>query len=247
MRPLLAALAALAALAWPATGAANMEVSPVVVQLSSAVPAAIVTIRNGDPTPVRYQATAFSWTEERAGEPRLAPSQDLSVFPPVFQLAPGEERRIRVGTTVAPGPSERSWRLFVEALPVAVEAPVGKASVQIRTRFALPVYLAPAAPRPRATLTLGRDGGKVTIVLRNTGNVHVRPPPFTVTLLGAAGDTVGELAVPGGFVLPGSARVEALPVSPDRCARVRRATAALQVGEEKVAADLALPAGVCVP
>src|SRR5690242_12064844 len=123
-----------------------MQVSPVWVEIGPAAPSAVITVRNGGSTPARYQLSAMSWTEPRAGAARLEPSSELSFFPPLFQLGAGEERKVRIGATVPPGATERAWRLFVEEIPAAVEAPPAAGQIRIRTRFGIPVFQAPLAP-----------------------------------------------------------------------------------------------------
>lgn len=247
MRPLLAALVAATAAAAPAARAATMEVAPVVIDLGPASPSVVLTIRNKAASPARYQLSAASWTEQRTGAPRLEPSQELAFFPPVFQIAPGEERKVRIGATVPPGATERAWRLFVEELPEAMEASPAGVSVQIRARFALPVFLAPALPRPAFTLALSRSGGGVAVVLRNTGNVRVKPVALSVAFLGASGERLRDEQVPPVAVLADAEWTVDVKAPADLCAKVRKAVVAAEIEGEKRGADIGLPDGACGP
>jgi fimbrial chaperone protein len=224
-----------------------MEVAPVVIDLGRASPSAVLTIRNKGTSQARYQLSAASWSEPKVGAPRLEPSQELSFFPPVFQIAPGDERKIRIGATVPAGTTERAWRLFVEELPEAVESPRAGASVRIRTRFALPVFLAPALPRPSSTLALSRSGDGVAVVLRNTGNVRVKPLALSVAFLGANGERLREEEVPPVAVLADAEWTTEVKLPADVCAKVRKAVLAAEIEGEKRGADIGLPDGACGP
>ena len=245
MRLLLAALLVAAA---PVTArAVTMEVAPVIIDLGRAAPSAVVTIRNGGTAVTRYQLTAASWTEARTGEPKLEASQDLSIFPPLFQLGPGEERKIRVGALGQPGPTERAWRLFIEELPDALSASPTGASVRIRTRFALAVFLAPALPQRSATLSLARSERGATVTVKNTGNSRVKPGALAVVFLGAEQERLHVVELPAVSVLAGAEQVVELQVPADVCAKVRTATLSAEIEGEKRSEELALPAGACAP
>lgn len=226
--------------------AANLEVSPVFVELGKRSPSATVTVRNGGATPVRYQISAMAWTEAVAGEPRLSPSTELAAYPPLFALGPGEERKVRVGATVPPGPEERAWRLFVEELPAPAEDRAG-AQVTIRTRFALAVFQAPSSPRPLLVAGLALEGGKLRATLRNAGNVHVRPTQVTVALLAASGEKLHVAEVSPAVLLPATERTSDVAVPAELCAKVRRAVLAAELADGKVEDTRALPDGACAP
>jgi fimbrial chaperone protein len=224
--------------------AANLEISPVFVELGKRTPSATVTVRNGGATPVRYQVSAMAWTEAVAGEPKLTPATDLAAFPPLFALGPGEERKIRVGATVPPGAEERAWRLFVEELPEPTEAK-GGAQIAIRTRFALAVFQAPVTPKPLLVLSLNFAGGKVMATLRNAGNVHVRPTLAAVTFLGAPGEKLHVAEVSPAVLLPATERTSDVAVPQELCAKVRMAVLTAEIGDAKVEETLKLPDGAC--
>lgn len=226
--------------------AANLEVSPIFVELGARAPTSTITVRNGGSTPIRYQVTAMAWTEVVAGEPRLQPTTELSAFPPLFSLGPGEERRIRVGATVPPAREERAWRLFVEELP---SPPDGKGSVQIaiRTRFGLAVFQAPIAPRPALSTSLARVAGTVRASLRNAGNVHVRPAQVTVTFLSASGEKLHVAAVNPAVLFPATERTSDVAVPAEVCAKARTAVLVAELPDGPVESKLALPDGACAP
>lgn len=244
MRP--PVLAAAFLLAPSLAAAAGMEISPVLVEVGERAPSAIVTVRNGGTAPCRYQVTALAWSEPVQGQPRLEPSDELSAFPPLFQLGPGEERRVRVGATVPPGDSERAWRLFVEELPSAVEASGAGARIRIRTRFAIPVFQAPARAQRSASLSLVAGGRAVQAVVRNAGNVHVRPE-LTVALLGDDGEKLHEQKILPTLVLAAAERVSEVPIPRELCPRVRRATAVASLPDGTAHAAVALTGGACAP
>ncbi len=86
---LVAALAATTLFAPAGSRGQNLEISPVLVDLSPASPSAVVTVRNSGTAPMRYQVSGQRWSEDRAGKPTLVPAEDLAVFPPLFELAAG--------------------------------------------------------------------------------------------------------------------------------------------------------------
>jgi fimbrial chaperone protein len=241
-------LAAAGALVLPVSPrAASMEIAPILVELGPKAPSAVVAVRNGGTTPTRYQVTAMAWTEPAAGQTKLVPSQELAAYPPLFTLAAGEERKIRVGATVPPGADERAWRLFVEELPSAVGPSGTGAQIQIRTRFAIPVFLAPIHPEPAGAVSLAVVGGLLETVVRNAGNVHLRPGAIAVTLFGAADEKLGTIEVAPAVVLALSERASRVDVPRELCARVRSAMLVADLPNEKLRASLALPDGACAP
>jgi fimbrial chaperone protein len=231
-----AALAALAASAGLALAparvrAGDLEVSPVLVELSASARTAVVSIRNASAAPMRYQARAYSWAQGTDGAMDLLPARDLVVFPPLLELQPGESRNLRVGADAVPGPGERAWRLVVEELPRR-DAEAGNA-VQVLTRLGLPVFFAPARPSAGGAVELlSRDGARIRFTLRNTGNVRLRPTTVKLALLDAAGAPLLERTVDAWYVLAGGERIYEVEVPPAECGKAAEVvvTAALEAG-----------------
>lgn len=236
----------LVALAWPAgSRAQSLEISPVLVDLDAAAPSVVVTVKNVGKGPMRYQIKGMRWNEDRSGKPTLEAADDLAIFPPLFQLAPGASRKVRVGATVPATASERAWRLMIEELPDAVAAPGQK--VTIRTRFAVPAFLAPLEKKARTDLSLAVEKAGLSLVVANRGTTRVKPLTTTVSLFAQDGAPIATLDVAPWYVLAGSERAWPVKVTAEQCGAVRRVKVVAEVGGQKLEASQDFPGGVCAP
>lgn len=202
-----------------AAPATSFTVNRVQVFLSARAKSQTLVVRNVSTEPLRFQLDVFAWDQNLQGEMGLTPTRDIVFFPPLFALAPNEERTVRIGTVVPPAPAETTYRLFIEELPPtdgASPRPAGQ--VNIRTRLGIPIFL-----QPRKEVTGGhleglalRDG-RVSFAVRNTGNVHFVVQAVRITGHGAGGETVFEGALEGWYVLAGGGRLYDLAVPVEKC------------------------------
>jgi fimbrial chaperone protein len=187
--------------------AASFSVNPTQVYLSAKVTSALVTIRNDSTEALRFQLSVVAWNQTTDGEMQLAPTQDLVLFPQLLRLGPGEERRVRVGTTQAPGTIERTFRLFVEELPPS-EGETKPGTVRVLTKMGIPVFLRSAEAPAAAELTgLAVNGGRLAFTIANKGTTHFVPNRILVRALGAGGEVVGEQDQKAWYILARSERV----------------------------------------
>ena len=226
--------------------AASFSVDPTQIRLSADTPSALLTIRNESTHAVRMQLTAAAWSQSLRGEMELQPTGDIVFFPALFTLAPGQDRKIRVGTTASFGGVERSYRLIVEELPPDPSQVPPGSGVQMLTRISLPVFLRPASPRAAAALqAVGLVDGSVSFRLQNTGTVHVTPEAVRVRGFAAGGETVIDRDIAGWYVLAGSARVFTLGISPPDCSRIRSLAIQVTVNGTVLSERLEAPGGTC--
>lgn len=209
----LAALAALL-LAAPAARASNFTVTPTEVNLSASATSALVTLRNGNKTPLRFEITLFKWSEDEKGQMQLEPSADVTFFPKLVELPASGSRNIRIG--INPGMSrdiEQSFRIFVEELPDQ-SAPSAN-TVAIRTKVGIPVFVRPVKPVRTAVIeSVSVEGGKVRTRVRNTGNLHINVESIAVKGTGtAAFSKEGQ----GWYVLPGATRIFEVAMTAAEC------------------------------
>jgi fimbrial chaperone protein len=213
-------LLSLALIRVEAASASTFTVSRVQVFLSAKAKSEVLTVRNVSTETLRFQLSVFAWDQTPQGEMVLAPTRDIVFFPPLFALAPGEERNIRVGAATPPAASEKTYRLFVEELPRPEGGSPGgpPGQVTIRTRLGIPIFLRPpnevAGGRLEAVAL--RDG-RVSFDVRNTGNVHFVPQAVRITGYGPGGETVTQGMLEGWYILAGGTRTYELDLPADKC------------------------------
>lgn len=224
-------LASALVLAPPVARAADLEISPVLVDLSAQRRTALLTLRNAGSGAARFQAKAFAWSQKADGAMQLEPTRAVVLFPPLLELEPGESRTLRVGTDVPPDEVERSWRVLVEELPFREQAPSG-VGVRVLTRVGLPVFLAPRR-EPRRTgeiAFLDRNGKRVLFALRNSGTVRMQPTAIALALVSARGEKVFEKQLEAWYVLAREERVYDVEVPRDACAKAAEVVVTATLG-----------------
>src|SRR6187549_4182240 len=79
--------------------ASAFKVTPVRVTFSGPS-STLLTLRNDSEESLRFQISAFAWSQDAQGGIQLGSTEDISFFPALLTLKPGEERKVRVATTV---------------------------------------------------------------------------------------------------------------------------------------------------
>lgn len=233
-----------------AVSASVFRVTPVQVVLSAAVPSTLVTIGNDGERELRFQVSAFAWEQEPDGSMRFAPTRDIVFFPMMLTLGPGQERKIRVGTTAEIGAVEKSYRIFVEELPPVAGREPDASGFQVRmlTKVGIPVFLQPPRSEPNAVVEV-QDvaAGRVRFRVRNTGNAHFTLHNVRIQGIGPSGESVLDRQADGWYVLAGGVREFEQAISAEECGRLK--TVAIEARTEigSVAAREDVPLLACGP
>ena len=213
-----------AALEWTAMGrasAAELDVSPVRLELDSGARGVVMNVRNKGNATTRFQASVYSWVQDEEGRMSLAPTQDLFFFPSMLTLEPGESRPIRVGSSSAPQDTERSFRIVVEELP-PLQPSTQATGLNVLTRVSIPVFLAPKKKTLHGQIdeAVLRES-KFHVRVKNPGTVNFFIRNLRVRGLDAKGKRLVEQEEPGWYVLAGDSQVYAMEVAGKACRKVR--------------------------
>jgi fimbrial chaperone protein len=226
VRPSFALAGAALALMLPSlAGASAFSVNPISLQLGTGVTNSVVTVGNTGSDTIRFQVKGYAWAESPQGDLQLTPSPDLVAFPTLFSLDGGKSRKLRLGSTVAPGATEKAYRAIVEELPPlgTIVAPPGKAdSIIIRTRIGIPVFIRPANVVVKADISSPViKQSTLAFDVNNTGTVHFIATKARLHGMSVSGATVFAHEFSGWYVLAGGKRSFSVPIPADVCAKIQ--------------------------
>jgi fimbrial chaperone protein len=243
-RRLICRLALVSALFAGRADASSFTVNPTQIYFSGRTVSALLTLRNESTEPLRFQLSAFSWDQNEHGEMQLQPTEDVIFFPTLLTLGPKEERKVRVGTTTAFGPVERTYRIFVEELPSA--EPSTQAGVRVLTKMGIPVFLRPAKMVAEGGLQdLRVTDGTFSFKLRNSGNVHFVPQRVRVRALGPTNNLLFERELAGWYVLAGGTRIFDLELPKSDCSGISSLAVDVQIGGTALTDQIVAPPSAC--
>ena len=229
-------------------GAATFRVSPIRLSLSASSTSGLLTISNESDETLRFQLTAYRWSQGAGGEMELAANDDVVVFPRLLTLEPRKERKIRVGAVASFAETEKTYRVFVEELPSAESASLasGAPSVHVLTRMGIPVFLQPSKARTDgAIVNPNVEQGTVRFQVRNNGNVHLMLEALSLRGISEAGETVFDKPIEAWYVLAGGLRQFDVTLPRELCDRVRTLRIEARTGAGALTDRLDLRPGAC--
>jgi len=172
------------------------------------------------------------------------PTGELSFFPKIMDLPPGETRVIRLGLRIPATTVEKTYRLFIRELPPPQEA--AGSQVAIAVRFGVPVFVEPVQLVETGQITGALyNGTDVTFEAANTGNVHFKVNRIALAAYDAEGAEVYATERDGWYLLSGAARTHTLPVPPELCARIARITIDIDTDRKDIAHAMEVLPGWC--
>lgn len=197
------AVALVALLALPAQ-AEGIAAAPVRLDIAADAKADVLTLTNRSDAAGDVQVRALRWTQPGADD-AYAPTDDVTVSPPRFTLAPGAQQVVRVYRRTPAPPAEQAYRVFIDRIPGDDATP---GTVRLPIRLVIPLFVAGLAPgKTDLDWHATRRGDTVELDIVNRGDRHVRisrlalAPPDGAT----AGDGAQLI-----YVLPGARRAVTL-------------------------------------
>ncbi len=211
-----------------ATATASMfQVNPIRVFLSPKKSSDLLNIRNESNEALRFQLSVYGWKQSSNGEELLSSTDDIVFFPSLLSLAPGEARKVRIGTVATRTAVEKSYRLFVEELPAQKREAPELDQVLVLTRLGIPIFVQPEKSVSQERIEdIAVRKGVLSFTLSNPGKAHVLPQKILVKGYAATGETFFERELPSWYVLAGGSRVYRLDLPNEYCEK----TKALSVG-----------------
>ncbi|WP_144630551.1 molecular chaperone [Bordetella genomosp. 13] len=204
-------LAAGLAAASLSAGAANLQISPVTIDLRAEETATAITLTNAGSEPLYGQVRVFGW-DQTLDDDKLSATADLMASPPLIQVPPGGQQIIRL-LRVKPqaASSEQTYRMLVDEIAPPSQLPAS--GVTVRLRYSVPIFVNPAAEgRPELNWTLhpGPDGWQLEVA--NRGNRRAQISAVKLLAGGRAYELNRGLM---GYALAGRTRRWRIPLGND--------------------------------
>lgn len=203
-------------------GAGSFNIVPTRLFLKPDEKTAVIRIRNGGEDALTLQLDARLWRQGADGTDLYDATKDILVFPKIVTLPPGEVQVVRLGyrgETVEG--AERTYRLFVEELPVG--EPGGDVLIRVLLRVGVPIFIQPADTLTDWAIADARlRRGAAELDIRNAGSRHARIGELVATGFDDAGNELFEANGSGWYVLPGSTRTMSVALPEEPCRNMRR-------------------------
>lgn len=218
---------------WPALSGASdlIEVLPTRLDLTPGR-SGVLMLRNNGIDRVRFEVFAYAWNQAVDGTSELTETRDVSFFPSLLEILPGESRPIRIGVSRAPRDRELTYRLIVRQLPAASNTDPGTA-VRVLTELSIPIFVAPkgAGAKPRLEINSLEDA-TLEFEFSNPGNASFRLGRIVVSPYDADGNELRAHALAGWYVLANGRRRYELEIPSGVCARLHEVVIEAEVAHD---------------
>ncbi|MGZ3498048.1 MAG: fimbrial biogenesis chaperone [Vulcanimicrobiaceae bacterium] len=227
--------------------AAEFNVKPIRVFLSKDTGSTILTVENQAPNVLRLQVRAYAWSNDSHGQPVLAPSDDLIVFPTLIDVKPMEHRSIRIGFSGEAAAKELTYRIALDELPSLESqiSPQKQVGLEVRTRITVPVFFTPLITTSKGRLDEPvMSHGVINDSFSNLGNVHATVSSAEIVARDSSGAEVFEKRINGWYVLAGQSWQIGANV-PSNCSRVKTVSVTVQSDIGRFSRTALAPTGAC--
>ncbi len=250
MRFFLSALSIFLIIASQACTAAEFGVSPIKLFFDRQTRSAVVNVSNDADEPLVVQLSLARWTQDAQAKDVYTESEDFQYFPRITTIPPKEKRVIRIGVRTPPaGDGEMTYRLFITEV-LEPQEKTANPMVRLAFRFALPIFVSPAAPVVSGEIsTVNIEAGSeknlgkavVRVNVRNTGNENFRIE--SIRIAAPKAEPIKE--IDGWYLLPGVAREQSLVLDLVDCAKVRQLELTVKADKLTVSKLLDVPPAAC--
>jgi fimbrial chaperone protein len=226
--------------------AAGFEFSPLRVHLTARDRASLITLTNPSDTPVRLEVQASRWTQTADGQPILAATDDLIVFPELLTIQPHEHSNLRVAIVAPASATEATYKVSIREIRSFAPVVSSHLGVSIQMQADIPVFIAP---------TIERQGGAITDItvqkrllsftVANAGTLHFVATDARVTGLGADARALFFQDLDISDVLAGGKRTYQVDLSHQQCSALRALTIRVNAGDKPLIQTLEIPASAC--
>ena len=190
------------------------------------------------------QLRAYKWTQDEKGENLYDPTKDIILFPKITIIKKEEEKIIRLGTRITPGEYEKTYRLYIEEIPVQKETET--IAVRMILKMGVPIFIKPLKTEPKGSIEkIKLEKGKLALSLNNSGNVHFIVRSITLRGNNASGKEVFKTERAGGYVLSKGVKGFTFDIPVEDCLQIKNLEIAVDTDRTSMAGGLDVLKEMC--
>lgn len=239
----IAALAAIILLVPAHAVAGSFRAMPLRLYIDSKSKTEVLRVVNEGDESVTVQIDAKSWSHDDDGRDSYGDAPDIVVFPRMATIDKGETQIIRIGYSGAPAVMEKTYRLFVQELPVSKP---GEMALKFALTMSLPVFVAPdTALNDWSAEAVGLAQESLQVKVKNSGNRHVMVNKIKATGLDANGAEVFSQEAAGWYTLAGQSRLHSVNIPYQECLKATRIRVEVRTRESSKELEMPVNKKMC--
>jgi len=184
--------------------ASSFKAMPLRLYLNSKDNTEVLKVVNEGNEKVTVQVSVKSWSQDGSGKDEYSDTDQLIVFPKMTSIEAGAEKVFRVGYRGGEVVDEKTYRIFVQELPVNKP---GATALKFALNLSLPVFVAPKVVKSEWEIkSLKVEGGEIKVEVKNYGNRHLMVKKITTNGVDRSGKNIFSNEKSGWYTLSGSSR-----------------------------------------
>jgi fimbrial chaperone protein len=232
--------------------AANFQVLPTTMDLSSRVKSGAFSVINTGNEKIDFQVSAKEWNQDEKGKDVYVDTKEIVFFPKVMSVDGNSQRAIRIGLKTPPSAKEKTYRLFVEEIPTPKKSQDVddnkkiKAGVTLAFRFSMPIFVKPLKPQESYVIDkIEMSNGTVKAIVKNTGNVHIKLRAVKFSGKTTDGKELFSKEVAGWYILNGLSFPYEAAVPKDTCGKLATIDVSSQTESGNINGTLNVQKNMC--
>ncbi|MFZ2396772.1 MAG: fimbria/pilus periplasmic chaperone [Smithella sp.] len=148
----------------------------------------------------------MGWDEDQDGKDIYTETSNITYFPKIFTISPGENRKIKIAFTARWPETENSYRFFFREIP-GIEP--GVRGVQFALRMSIPVFIQPTQKPVDPAIELGYlkfSGANLLVNIKNNGTSYFMVDKVRLRGLNGFGTETFSKEINGWYVLANHSR-----------------------------------------
>ncbi len=227
--------------------AISFDIKPVRIFLDARTKIEKIVVKNTSDEDISLQLKAYKWSQDAEGKDAYEETSDIIVFPKIVTMKKEEDRIIRVGTKLNSGAIEKTYRIYINEIPVAGDAPQG-AALRMLVKAGIPLFLSPLKPTPKGKIeSISVKHGMLEMMLKNDGNLHFIIRSITVRGKNAIGEDLFEREIGGWYLLSGASRLYTTQIPQEICQDVVKLDTAVKTDRFTLHGGLDVNKAMCLP